>query len=351
MLSAVLDRLLAREDLTAEQMQQAVQLIMDGQCEPIQVAAMLTALRMKGETVDEVVGAVRAMRDRVLRIRTNAEPLLDVVGTGGDNSGTFNISTAAAIVAAAAGANVAKHGNRNVSSNSGSADVLEALGVRVDVEREVVEACLAQIGLGFCFAPLLHPAMRHAMPVRRDLGFRTVFNILGPLTNPAFADRQLLGAGTPEIADLLARALADLGAVRAFVVHSQDGLDEISLSAPTDVWEVHQGRTTHITWTAEDFGLSPCALSDIRVSGPEPSAQVIRGVLGGRPGPARDTVLANTAAALLACDLVNSVTEGVAMASEAIDSGRAGDVLARLIEYTQRPASAGDSPAAGQADR
>jgi len=336
MLNAVLERLLACEDLSAEDMHGAILAVMDGQCDAVQVGALLTALRMKGETVDEVVGAARAMRERVRRIRTRAEPLLDTCGTGGDHSGTFNVSTAVALVAAGAGVKVAKHGNRGVSSRSGSADVFEALGVRVDVEPEVVEACLEEVGLGFCFAPRLHPAMRHAMPVRRALGFRTIFNILGPLTNPAGADRQLLGAGTGQIAEILAHALADLGATRAFVVHSQDGLDEVSLSAPTDAWEVRGADTTRVTWTAADFGLDVCTLADIRVDGPEQSAAMVRGVLEGQTGAARDTVLANAAAALLTCDQVDTLGEGVACAAQAIDSGRACQVLSQLAERTQR---------------
>lgn len=337
MLDSPLAKLLAREDLTAEEMQQAIEAVMEGQCDPVQVGAFLTALRMKGETVAEVVGAARAMRAHVRRIQTRMQPLLDVVGTGGDGSGTFNISTATALVAAGAGAKVAKHGNRGVSSSSGAADVLEQLGVKIDVAPEVVSACLEEIGLGFCFAPRLHPAMKHAMPVRRSLGFRTVFNILGPLTNPAGADRFLMGAGTPQIGQLLAGALADLGTVRAFVVHSRDGLDEISLSATTDAWEIRPGRTTHAEWTASDFGLPECILADIQVDSPEQSAATVRRVLDGQPGPARDTVLANASVALLACDMVNSLTDGVATAAEAIDSGRARDVLNRLAQRTQPP--------------
>ena len=334
MFDAALAKLLEQEDLTACDMQQAIEAVMDGQCDPVKVGALLTALRIKGETVDEVVGAARAMRERVRVIHTTARPLLDTCGTGGDGSGTFNISTATALVAAGAGAKVAKHGNRGVSSSSGSADVLERLGVKIDVDPDTVAACLDEVGLGFCFAPGLHPAMRHAMPVRRALGFRTVFNILGPLTNPAGADRQLLGAGTPHIAQILAGALAHLGARRAFVVHSRDGLDEVSLSAPTDAWEVRDGQTTHVEWEASDFGLPPCLLADIQVAGPEQSARVVRDVLDGQPGPARDTVVANAAVALVACDLAGTIAEGVAQAADAIDSGRGRDVLRKLAART-----------------
>ena len=274
------------------------------------------------------------MRERVTPIPVQRTGLLDTCGTGGDGLCTFNISTATAIVAAAAGVPVAKHGNRSVSSSSGSADVLEALGVQVTLTPEQVARCIDEAGLGFCFAPLLHGAMKHAAPVRRELGFRTVFNLLGPLTNPAGAESQLLGTGQPDTARMLAEALAELGCRRAIVVAGDRGLDEVCLWGPTRAFLVENGAVAEETWQPEQFGLPACSPDDLRVDGPEASARVIQGVLAGSAGPALDIVLANSAAALRAAGAVDSLDEGVSQAREAVTSGQAARLLETLREIT-----------------
>jgi anthranilate phosphoribosyltransferase len=279
MIQEAIVKLLDHQDLSADEARKAIEAIMEGQAAEAQIAALLIALRMKGETAEEIAGAASAMRDKVTRVHVDRSPVLDVVGTGGDELGTFNISTAAAIVSAAAGAVVAKHGNRSVSSTSGSADVLQELGVNIQADVPTVEACIRQVGVGFCFAPLLHTAMKHAMPVRKALGVPTVFNVLGPLTNPAGADRQLLGVGNPKLTERMAQALLQLGTEHAFVVHSEDGLDEVTLTAPTHVWEIRDGRIDRAQWTAADFGLPACRLDDLKVGSPAESAAVISAVL------------------------------------------------------------------------
>ncbi len=326
---------LDRRDVPAELMERAVGALMDGRCSEVEVAALLTALRVKGESVDELVGAARAMRQRAARIPTDRPDLLDTCGTGGDRLHTFNISTATALVAAAAGVPVAKHGNRSVSSSSGSADVLEALGVNVQLTPEQVAECLDRVGLGFCFAPLLHNAMKHAAPVRRQLGFRTIFNLLGPLTNPADAQYQLLGVNSFANARKVAQALARLGRKRALVVCCSDSLDEVGLWGETLVFRVERGELTEQRWTAQTFGLPECGPEPLRVESPQESAEVIRGVLSGRPGPARDVVLANAAAALIAAGRFDEPAPALAAAADAVDSGRASEVLNRLVEVTQ----------------
>ncbi len=321
-------------DLSTELMHSAISCLMDGEATDVQIAALLSALRTKGECFEELIGAARAMRERVTRIPVRSERLLDTCGTGGDGLHTFNISTATAIVAAAAGVRIAKHGNRSVSSTSGSADVLEALGVSINLTPEAVGQCVDEIGLGFCFAPLLHGAMRHVAPVRKQLGFRTVFNLLGPLTNPAGAQFQLIGAHHPTLAGKMAQALAHLGCERAIVVSGGDGLDEVSLWGETTVFEIRHGQMTCRKWSAETFDLPTCDVEELRVDSPAASADRIRGVLEGRPGGARDIVLANVAAALLAADEVQEPRAGVERASDAIDSGRGREIMARLVDRT-----------------
>jgi anthranilate phosphoribosyltransferase len=292
---------------------------------------VLVALHMKGETAAELAAAAAVLREHMVRLDTGGAAVLDTCGTGGDGTGTFNISTAAALVAAGAGVPVVKHGNRAVSGRSGSADVLTALGVAVEGDAAHARRCLDAAGLAFCFAPHFHPALRHVAAVRRRLGVRTVFNCLGPLANPAGAAHQLLGVGRPELLDPLAGALALLGTRRALLVCGRDGLDEVSLSGPTLVREVCGGRVRAWEWTPDDFGLGPCALDELRADGPAESAAVVRAVLDGQGGPARRVVLANAAAALLAAERAATPAEGVALAEEALTAGRARRVLERLV--------------------
>jgi anthranilate phosphoribosyltransferase len=336
MLTPLLGRLAAGEDLTQQEMADAVGAIMAGQCTEGQIGLLLMGLRLKGETVDEVAGAAQAMRSRMTRIRTSRALLLDTCGTGGDMSGTFNISTAAAIVTAAAGVPVAKHGNRSATSRSGSGDVLQHLGVNIEAGLPTVEACLEELGLCFCFAPLWHPSMKHVAPVRKKLGVPTIFNILGPLANPAGAALQLIGVGRDEQRPLLAGALARLGTQRALVVHGTDGLDEISLSAPTNVTEVRGGELREHQWQAADFGLPRADRAALVVDGPQQSAAVIQAVLRGEKGPPRDIVAMNAAAALWIAGQAGSLAEAAARAAQALDTGAAASLLQRLAERSHR---------------
>lgn len=313
----------ARQTLTEEEAHAAMGHIMDGETTPAQIAAFITAIAMRGETVDEVTGFARAMRERAVTISPQADHLVDIVGTGGDRLNTFNISTTTAFVVAGAGGHVAKHGNRAASSRSGSADVLEALGINLDAPPEVVRACIEEVGFGFLFAPRFHPAFKHALAPRREIGIRTVFNILGPLTNPAQALRYLQGVPTAAHTELMARVLAGLGAERAFVVHGQDGMDEISICAPTQVAEVMDGRVRTYTLSPEDVGFRRSPLESLRGGTPEENAAICVSILQGETGPRRDIVLLNAGAALVAAGLAGTVTDGVARAAESIDGGRA----------------------------
>jgi anthranilate phosphoribosyltransferase len=324
-----LSALRARRDLGASQMAMLMTGLLRGECGEEEAEHLLTALRDKGETAEELASAARVMRSLCQPFDVGAEEVLDTCGTGGDGSGTFNISTATALVTAAAGARVVKHGNRAVSSRSGSADVLAELGVTVSADAATARRCLDGAGIAFCLAPLYHPALKHVAEVRKRLGV-TLFNCLGPLANPARAPQQLLGVGKREWLDRMAGALARLGTRFALLVHARDGLDEVSLSAPTLVRQVVGGEVTALEWTPADFGLSPCPLEDLRADGPKASAAVIRGVLAGRDGPATRVVTANAAAALLAARKVTDLPEGVARASEAITSGRAAATLEAL---------------------
>lgn len=333
--AATLTALLERRDLLPMHMCQMMHGILDGACGEVETAALLVALHAKGETADELAAAAAVLREYCMPLAAGRTDVLDTCGTGGDGSCTFNISTATALVAAAAGVPVVKHGNRAMSSRSGSADVLAALGVRVELDAASARRCLERIGMTFCLAPLFHPRMQHVGSVRRRLGVRTLFNCLGPLANPAGAAYQLLGVGRAEWLDRLAAALARLGTRRALLVCGRDGLDEVSLSGPTFVREVAGDQVRAEEWTAEDFGLAPCRLEELRVAGPEESAAVIRAVLQGEEGPARRIVLANTAAALMAAEKVATLPEGVARASEAITSGRAVGVLNDLVALSQ----------------
>ncbi len=329
-------RLLEGRSLSEEESAEVVGAVMDGETTPAQIGALLVLLRRKGETVEEIAGAARAMRAKVTPIRCAHETVLDTCGTGGDGCGTFNVSTAAGIVAAAAGCTVAKHGNRAISGSVGGADVLERLGVRIDLEPERSEALLDNTGFAFLFAPLLHGAMRHAAGPRRELGVRTIFNLLGPLTNPAGARHHLLGVFESGWVEPLARVLGRLGSAHALVVHGDDGLDEISTTAATDVAELRAGEVRRFRLEPEALGVKRARLADLRVESAEESAAMIRGVLEGRTGPARDIVLLNAGAAIYAADRAPALEAGIAAAREALDSGRARATLERVIEDTQR---------------
>jgi anthranilate phosphoribosyltransferase len=333
-IAEMLANLIAGRDLTDEQVATVVREMLLGRHPEADTAAWLIALRMKGETAREVAAAARVLREQMVRWDPGLPHVLDTCGTGGDGIGTFNISTATAFVVAAAGVPVVKHGNRAVSSQSGSADVLAALGVGVDGNGEQARRSLLETGLAFCFAPHFHPALRHVAALRRRLGVPTILNCLGPLANPAGAQWQLLGVGRRELLDVVAGALANLGTGRALVVCSADGLDEVSLAAPTEVRQVSGNCVTAWEWTAADFALSPCALEDLRADGPAQSGLIIEGVLRGTPGGPADIVLANAAAALLAAGRVSAVRDGVAVARDALRSGRALQVLEKLRKLT-----------------
>jgi anthranilate phosphoribosyltransferase len=322
-------------DATADECRAAFGAIMDGESSETAIAALLTALRAKGESPEELIGAAAAMRARATPIPTVREGLLDTCGTGGDRLSTFNISTATALVAAAAGVPVAKHGNRSATSTSGSADVLEELGVDITLGPEAVGKCIDELGIGFCFAPLFHGAMRYAAPVRRELGFRTIFNLVGPLTNPASASYQLMGATDTATAEKLAEAALGLGTARTLLVCGADQLDEVALWGETAVFDVADGQVTRRTWSAATFGLIECTADDLRVASPAESAEVIRRVLEGHGGPPRDIVLANAAAAIWCAGHAAKLTEAVAAAAAAIDSGQAALLTDELAQLSQ----------------
>jgi anthranilate phosphoribosyltransferase len=333
MIEATIRHVEAGGDLSMEQMSEAIGRMMQGSCEDAEIAQLLLALNRKGESVAEVAGAAIAMRRQMTPIRSSRTDVLDTCGTGGDGSRTFNISTAAAIVTAAAGVPVAKHGNVGISSRSGSADVLAALGVRIDADAARVEACLEELGICFCYAPMLHGSMRHVAAVRKRLGVPTIFNILGPLANPAGAPFQLLGVGRSPFQPLMAQALGLLGTRRAVVVRGGDGLDEVTLADVTHVFEVRGGATQEQDWEPADFGLPRASLDTLRVDGPEQSAAMIRSIFSGRPGPGRDIVVANAAAGLWTVGRSADLSACARRAAEAIDSGAAAGLLARLAEF------------------
>lgn len=338
-LRAPITSLIAGHSLSKDTVATCVGAIMDGECDAIDIAAFLTAMTCKGPDADEVVGAALAMRSRADAIPTLRAPLLDTCGTGGDRLHTFNISTATALVAAACGVNVAKHGNRSVSSSSGSADVLESLGVNIGLTATQAGACLDELGIAFCFAPMLHGAMKHAAPVRRHLGFPTIFNLLGPLTNPAQASCQLIGASSIARAELLATAICRLGIRSAIVVCGNNELDEVCLWGPTTAFVVSNQEIRRIEWTTADFGLPACRVEDIQVSSAAQSANVIRGVLQGQPGAATSMVIANAAAALLAAEAATNVAEAVQRVQTVLDQGKAMHVLEHLVRVTNKLAT------------
>jgi anthranilate phosphoribosyltransferase len=334
MIREAIEAVVSGESLSMEAAAQVMNEIMSGEATPAQFGAFVTALRLKGETVDEIAGMAQVMREHSLHVQVDG-PLVDTCGTGGDGSGTFNISTAAAFVAAGAGAKVAKHGNRAMSGSSGSADVLEALGAKIDLSPASVARCINETGFGFMFAQGFHPSMRFAATPRREIGIRTVFNILGPLTNPAGAGAQVIGVADASMASKMAQVLGRLGSRRAFVVHGSDGLDEISITGPTRIWELEDGNVSGYEISPEDAGLSRAPLNEIQASDAEASARIFRAVLEGEPGAARDIVVLNAAAALLAGELVGSLEEGVQAAAASVDSGKALQSIEAFIKLSQ----------------
>ncbi len=349
MIKTAIAKVVERKDLAEAEMIEVMNQIMGGEATPAQIAAFITALRMKGETVEEITGAARVMRDRATPIRVgrvldidredinlDQETILDVVGTGGDSTNTFNVSTTVSFVVAACGVKVAKHGNRSVSSLCGSADVLERLGVNLDVTPETVEGCIDKIGIGFLFAPALHGAMKYAIGPRKEVGIRTIFNILGPLTNPAGADCQVLGVYDEALVEPMAKVLACLGCRRGFVVHGMDGMDEITLTGSTRIAEIRDGQVTLFTVEPEDYGLTRCVISELEGGNAVANAEIVQGVLKGETGPRRDVVLLNAAFALVAAGAAEDVPAGLQSAAAAIDEGRALAKLESLIEMTRK---------------
>ena len=334
MIKESIQHIVEDKSLTATEAEQVMVQIMEGEATPAQLGAFLVALRMKGESPEEILGMVRAMRAKAVLVEAKGD-LLDTCGTGGDSSGTYNISTASALVAAAAGVKVAKHGNRSASSQCGSADVLEALGARIAVTPEQARQCLDRVGFAFLFAPSYHPAMRHAAGPRFEIGVRTVFNIMGPLSNPAGASRQLLGVADGALAPKMAVILQQLGTRHALIVHSEDGLDEISLGAQTRVHEVRDSAIRSFTVTPENLGLSPASIEELGGGDKEQNARIIRSLFDGDAGPKRNALLANAGAALYAADKVESIRDGVALAAKTIDGGAARKTLQQYVDLTQ----------------
>ena len=340
MIADFIKRITARENLTRDEMHALFSDVMDGKASDVQKAALLVALRMKGETAEEITGAAMAMRERVTPLDVDRANLVDTCGTGGDAKGTFNISTVAAIVTAAGGANVAKHGNRAVSSACGSADLLSALGVHIDLDASAMADVLRRTGISFLFAPRLHPAMSAVVAVRRELGLRTIFNLLGPLTNPAFARRQVLGVYSDALVEVIANVLLALGAEHALVVHSRDGLDEISVSAPTHVCEVRDGRTRSFDVTPDDFGVDTHSIDALTGGDVATNTRIATAILGGADGAGRDVVIVNAGAALYVAGAAKTLRDGADLARRALASGAAQRKLGELVEATRAAAGA-----------
>lgn len=347
MIKDAISKVVLQQDLAETEMIEVMNQIMGGEATQAQVGAFITALRMKGETIEEITGAARVMRDHATPIRVgkaldidreeinlDRETILDTCGTGGSGTKSFNISTTVAFVVSACGVKVAKHGNRSISSACGSADVLEALGVNLNVTPQQVESCINEVGVGFLFAPALHGAMKHAIGPRREIGIRTIFNILGPLTNPAGADRQVLGVYDEKLVEILAKVLVKLGCRRGFVVHGQDGMDEITLTGPTRIGEIRDGKVALSTIEPEDFGLRRCQLIDLQGGDAEENAAIVRKILSGSASPKRDVVLLNAAYALVASGMAESVEEGLNKAADAVDKGLAMAKLDGLVSRT-----------------
>ena len=333
-IQAAITEAIEGRSLNTGQMTAVMQQIMTGACTDAQIAGFLVAMRIKGETVDELVGAATVMRELATPVTVSGDHIVDIVGTGGDGLSTFNISTASSFVVAAAGGKVAKHGNRSVSSKSGAADLLEAAGVRLDLSPEQVARCVEQVGVGFMFAQNHHNAMRHAIGPRKELATRTLFNLLGPITNPAGAPNQLLGVFSKHWLRPIAEVLRDLGSNHVLVVHSADGLDEISLAEPTYVAELNNGEITEYSIVPEQFGIERSPLENIKVDGAEQSLALIQELLSGEDGPAADIVALNAGAAIYAADIASSLAEGVAVAQDTLATGLAGEKLKELVDTT-----------------
>jgi len=335
MIKEAIDSLVSGRSLTFEQAAGVMEEIMSGEATPAQFGALVTALRIKGETVDEIAGLASVMRAKAIPVLATP-PVVDTCGTGGDNSATFNISTAVAFVTAGAGLKVAKHGNRAMSSHCGSADVLEALGIKIDLGAEAVAECLERVGIGFMFAPVFHPAMKYATAPRREIGIRTVFNILGPLTNPARAESQIIGVPSRELGSKIASALHRLGTKHSLVLHGIDGMDEISISGKSLIWEVNQYEASSpYQVSPQDFGFNEASLAEIKGGTPKENAEMLRRILGGERSPRRDVVVMNAAAALVAGDRASDLREGARLAEEVIDSGQALEKLDGLVKLSQ----------------
>ena len=334
----ILNRLVRGQDLDDATATAVMSSIMSGEASPVQIAGFLMSLRAKGETVDEITGLVRGMREFALRVDVPG-PVVDTCGTGGDRAGTFNVSTVSAVVAAAAGATVAKHGNRAASGRCGSADLLEAWGVAIDLPPAGVAQCIAEVGIGFCFAPTFHPAMRHAVPVRRELGVPTVFNFLGPLTNPAGARHQTIGVSDPGMAPKIAEVLAQVGTTHAFVFHGADGLDELTTTGPSTVWEVRGATVTKSLFDPATVGVATATVADLAGGDVADNVRVADAVLSGEQGAPRDIVVLGAAAALMAADHATAWDEAMAAAAAAIDSGGAADLVKAWVETSQRVAA------------
>ena len=333
-MQAAIKTVLERKDLTADEMNTVMRIIMTGEATPAQIGGFLVGLRMKGETVDEIASAAKVMRELATGVKVSGDHVVDIVGTGGDGSNTFNISTACTFVVAAAGGTVAKHGNRSVSSKSGSADLLEAAGVKLDLSAEQVARCINEVGVGFMFAPMHHSAMKHAIGPRKEMAVRTIFNVLGPLTNPAGAPNQLLGVFADELVEPLAEVLNKLGSNHVMVVHSEDGMDEISIGAATKVAELKNGKVTSYHITPEQFGLKKTNIKELAVNSAEESLAVIQSVLNNEAGPAKDIVKFNSGAAIYVAGLADSLEAGIEKAEEVIASGAAKAKLDELINIS-----------------
>ncbi len=333
-IQAEIQKIISGGNLESDDMRTVMHAIMTGECTPVQIAGFLVALRMKGETLDEITAAAEVMRELVTRVNVSKKHLVDTCGTGGDGTNTFNISTTSSFVAAAAGARVAKHGNRSVSSKSGSADVLEAAGVKLDLAPEQVARCINEIGIGFMFAPAYHSAMKHATGPRRELGVRTIFNILGPLTNPAGALNQVLGVFSDAWLKILAQVLQRLGSQHVLVVHSQDGMDEISISASTKITELANGRIRNYSITPEKFGLKRADIKTLSVTSVKNSLKVMLAILENKKGAAKDIVILNAGAAIYTAGIADNLATGIEQAKVAIESGAAREKLDELVKFT-----------------
>lgn len=336
MLKEAIKKVVENMDLSREEAHAAMNDIMSGEATPAQISCFITALRMKGETVDEIIGCAQVMREKVTPIKTSRDFVVDTCGTGGDGSHTINVSTISAIVAAGAGVPIAKHGNRAVSSTCGSADLLKELGVNLEASPEQVGRCIDEVGIGFMFAPLLHGSMKHAIGPRREIGIRTVFNILGPLTNPAGATKQLLGIYDPNLTGVLADVLMGLGSDAVMVVHGHGGIDELSLSGPSKVAELKDGKITEYEISPEDTGLNKVAVSELTGGDSSQNARITMGILQGEKGPARDVILLNSGAVIMISGLADNLRDGVQIAAETIDSGKAEKKLKDWIEVSNK---------------